>query len=54
MGWYLGVIGRLNYEETPIYLFIGEVTNGIPNIFMGIQYEIWFQYIREFLYNYNR
>ena len=54
MGWYLGVIGRINYEEIPKYLLIGEITNGTPNIFMGIQYEIWFQQIREFLSNCNK
>ena len=54
MGWYLGVIGRINYEETPKHLFIGDMTNGTQNICMGIQYEIWCQQIREFLSNYKR
>ena len=44
---YLGVLGRLHDEETLIYMFTGEVTNGTPNILKGIQYESWFQHLRD-------
>ena len=41
---------EIHYEETLVYLFIGEVNNGVPNIFRGIQYESWSQHFEDQFY----
>ena len=33
IGWYLGVIGKLQNYECLIYIFTGKVENGTPSIF---------------------
>ena len=43
MGWYLGVIGKLQNGECLIYIFMGEVLNGTPNILNKSSYHCWYK-----------
>ena len=36
----------INNDECIIYLFIGEVFNGNPNIFTNSQYHCWYKELR--------
>ena len=43
MGWYLGVIGKLQNDECLICIFTGKVQNGTPIIFNKTLYHCWYK-----------
>ena len=46
LGWYLGVIEKLQNDECLIYIFTGKVQNGTPIIFNETLYRCWYKELR--------